>query len=118
MTAYNGVFHTKGMEKALPDYKEMSQADKGRLQKAFELLDGKMGCVAPAYDGHGYHFIGCNDNEVAKEFAWLMEQDSMFGQYVDDRDGFDRDWENDTYYPDGSISILDGYFEIAKTFNG
>ena len=119
MTVYNGVFHTKGMEKALSDYKEMSQADKDRLQKAFEILDGKPGYVTRAYDNDEYHFIGCEDDEVAKEFMWLMELDDTFGQYSEDeREQFDSDWENDTYYPDGLISILDGYFEIAKTFNG
>lgn len=119
LTLYEGVFRTKGMEKSLPDYEEWSQADKERLQKAFELLDGKAGYASPAYDGDGYHFIGCEDDEVAKEFMWLMEMDDMFGQYSEDeRERFDADWENDNYYPDGLISILDGYFEITKTLNG
>ena len=114
MTVYNGVFHTKGMEKALPDYEEMSLADKDRLQKAFELLDGKAGYASPAYDGDGYHFRGCEEDEVAKEFMWLMELDDTFGQYSEDeRERFDSDWENDTYCPDYSVSILDGYFETA-----
>ena len=119
MTVYNGVFHTKGMEKALPDYKEMSQEDKDRLQKAFEILDGKPGYVTRAYDNDGYHFIGCDDDGVAKDFMWLMELDDTFGQYSEDeRERFDADWENDTYYPDGSISIMDGYFEITRELNG
>ena len=116
---YEGIFHTKGMEKSMPDYEEWSQADKDRLQKAFELLDEKPGYVTRAYDNDGYHFIGCEDGEIAKEFMWLMELDDTFGQYSEDeREKFDSDWENDTYYPDCSISIMDGYFEIARELNG
>ena len=116
---YEGIFRTKGMEKSLPDYEELSQADKDRLKKAFELLDGKLGYATRAYDNDGYHFIGCGEYGVTKEFMWLMELDDTFGRYSkDQREKFDSDWENDTYCPDYSVSILDGYFEIVRELNG
>ena len=118
LSVYKVIFHTKGMEKSFPDYKELSQAEKNCMQKAFEALDGKNGYAMPAFDGNGYVFGGCKDDNDAKEFLWFMEQDPMFGQYVDDREGFDRDWENGDYSTDGSISILNGYVEIVRELNG
>lgn len=38
-----------------------------------------------------------------KEAIYLMEQDPMFGTYVDDREGFDRDWAEGEYQPDVGI---------------
>lgn len=38
-----------------------------------------------------------------KEAFYLLEQDPMFGTYVDDREGFDRDWAEGEYQPDAGI---------------
>ena len=45
----------------------------------------------------------------------MMEQDSMFGLYIDDREQFDKDWDNNDYEPDGchyleteNVEILEG----------
>ena len=39
----------------------------------------------------------------AKEALYLMHQDPVFGLYVDDREGFEKDWAEGEFQPDAGI---------------
>ncbi|QRV18493.1 hypothetical protein [Lacrimispora saccharolytica] len=71
-----------------------------------EYMDGEAALVVDHYEKKGtYTYIDLKDEEKSKELAYMMEQDSMMGCYIDDRAGFDKAWDNDEYEPGASIVI-------------
>lgn len=93
---------TKGM------YKDMdsSDSDYELWNKIAEFMDGEKAIVMKSRDSKGkYIFLGLKDTEKNKELCYLMEQDRMIGIYQDDREGFDKAWENDEYEPNGCFYI-------------
>lgn len=67
-----------------------------------EYIDGEAALVVDHYVDDGtFTFLCLKDADKDKEYAYMREQDSMMGCYIDDRDRFDADWENEEYEPDG-----------------
>lgn len=52
-----------------------------------------------------YLFLGLKDCEKNKELHYMMEQDSMMGCFINDREGFDKAWDNEQYEPDACFYI-------------
>ncbi len=77
-------------------------ADYQLWQDITEYMDGETAFVmeSRAEDGK-YVFLGLKDKEKNRELHYMFEQDSRFGIYIDDREGFDADWDNNDYEPDG-----------------
>ncbi len=91
-------------------------ADYCLWEKITAYMDGEMALVIESSAGDGkYLFLALKDKEKDKELHYMMEQDSRFGIYIDDREQFDEDWDSNNYEPDGchyldpgNVEILDG----------
>ena len=85
-------------------FKDMDQddADYQLWQDITEYMDGETAFVVESSAGDGmYVLLGLKDKEKDRELHYMFEQDSRFGAYIDDREGFDADWDSGDYEPDG-----------------
>lgn len=88
------------------DENDVTEIDYPLWQKIAEYMDGEIALVieSEARDGE-YVLLGLKDEKKNKELFYMMEQDSMIGVYIEDRERFDEDWDNDRYDPDGCIYL-------------
>ena len=71
-------------------------------EKISAYMDGEIAYVIESSMEDGaYVFLGLKDKEKNKEVHYMMEQDRIFGLYIDDRKEFDKDWDSGNYEPDG-----------------
>lgn len=70
-------------------------------RKIAEFMNGETALVirSSAIDGQ-YVFLGLTDAEKDKELLYMMEQDSLTGVFIDDREGFDKAWDSEEYEHD------------------
>lgn len=81
-------------------------------------MNGEMAWVTGSSSGDGqYVFLGLTDAEKNKELFYMMEQDSMMGMYINDRDGFDKAWDNEEYEHDGCFYLEPKYLIFKETRN-
>ena len=108
----------KARLKTLDMFKDISpdDSDYQLWEKIAAYMDGEIALVieSSAEDGK-YLLLALKDKEKDKELHYMMEQDSMFGLYIDDREQFDKDWDSNDYEPDGchyleaeNVEILEG----------
>ena len=93
---------------------QFSQEDIDRILKAEKLLNGQIVLLSSetfGLDGADYPIFGLENEEIFKEYVWLLEQDPLFGTYIDDRESFDKDWESDDYSPSGVITIPEEFIK-------
>lgn len=62
----------------------------------------------------GWDEQDCEIDSRVKEVIYLMEQDPMFGTYVDERERFELDWSEKRYEPAGSIVFEPEVIEILE----
>lgn len=63
-----------------------------------EYMDGEAALVVDHYKKNGtFTFLCLQDEKKDKELAYMREQDSMAGCYIDDRDRFNEDWDNEYF---------------------
>ncbi len=75
-------------------YEEAMDIVRG-IEMDFASADnGKTFCIANYKD---------EDREKIKKFFYTMEQDEMFGTYINEWDRFNEDWDADKYEPEGCI---------------
>ena len=87
---------------------QLTQEDIERMLKMNSLLNGQVAILNTktfGLYGEDCPIYGLENEEVFKEFVWLSEQDPVFGAYIDDRETFDKDWDNDEYDPAGVMTI-------------
>lgn len=87
-------------------------------QKIAESMNGETALVieSGAIDGQ-YVFLGLTDAEKNKELFYMMEQDSVTGVFIDDREGFDKAWDSEEYEHDGCF-YLEPQYLIFKESEG
>lgn len=79
-------------------------------QKIARYMDGEMAWVTESSSGDGrYVFLGLANPDKNKELSYMMEQDSVMGMYINDRDGFEKAWNNEEYEPDGCFYLEPQY---------
>ena len=86
----------------------LDEEDIANMIKADKLLNGQVAILSTeifGLVGADYPIYGLENEEIFKEYIWLLEQDPIFGAYIDDREAFDKDWDNDEYSPDGVVVI-------------
>ena len=67
-----------------------------------EYMDGENAYVVESTAMEGkYVFLGLCDRNKDKELAYMMEQDSMTGVFIGDREGFEAAWESNEYEHEG-----------------
>lgn len=80
--------------------------------KIARYMDGEMAFVTDSSMEPGkYIFLGLINDKKNKEVHYLMEQDSMVGVYINDREGFDKVWDRGEYDKDG-VFYLEGKYVI------
>ena len=121
MKLYRGILHTADFTK------EMAEAeDKNYSEEEIKIITDYM----QAWDGvhvtlshllpEEYSVVGWppEEDEKVRNAIYLMEQDPVFGMYVDDRERFDADWAAGTWEPSGSIVFSPAMVEIIGELGG
>lgn len=84
-------------------------------QKIAEYINGETALVIESQTkDEEYVFLGLKDEKKNKELFYMMEQDSMIGAFIDDREGFDIAWDSKEYEPD-SCFYLEPQYLIFET---
>lgn len=89
-------------------------------EKIAEAYRGLNGCVviggAWSYSPETYGIYAAVDDadEKLKEFVYWQEQDEIFGNYIDDRERFDKDWANEEYEPPAALHFARTDFEVLE----
>lgn len=85
-------------------------------QKIAEFMNGEMAFVIESSAINGqYVFLGLTDAEKNKELFYMMEQDSMTGIFIDDREGFDKAWDSEEYEHDGCFYLEPQYLVFDQS---
>ena len=103
--------------KTLNMFKDITDdADHQVWEKIAACMDGEIALVieSGAEDGK-YVLLALKDEEKNKELHYMMEQDSYCGVYIGDREGFDTDWDNGDYAPDGCFYLGPENVEILES---
>lgn len=90
------------------DNHDKNDKDYPLWQKIAEYMNGEIAFVLEkSFDNkkEEYLFLGLKVCEKNKELHYMMEQDSMTGVFIDDREGFDKAWDNEQYEPDTRFYI-------------
>ncbi len=95
-----------------------TQAEMDLARATYEAWDG-LECLVMknAFGEAEYSFCGAATEAglpQAKEAVYLMEQDAMFGTYIDQREEFDRDYDSFNYFPSGSFVFRSDEVEILE----
>lgn len=99
---------------------EVSQNEIENFKAAFNLVDGlEIGVMPSQFEEGSYVVTGWheNDDHIMREFVYYMEQDPYFGSYVDDREAFLEDWNNNEYEPAGSLSFEEEDIKVLEDEN-
>ena len=118
---YKGILHTADFTE------EMAKAeDQNYSEEEIKIITDYM----QAWDGahvtlsnllpEEYSVVGWppEEDEKVKNAIYLMEQDPVFGMYVDDRERFDADWAAGEWEPSGSIVFSPAMVEIIGESGG
>jgi hypothetical protein len=109
------ILHTTKItkEKIIEDYIDCEDSDIENLMKVFAMMDGQKAIMCTQLRGDDeLTFLGIADNQTDKEVAYLLEQDSFFGAYIDQRDSFDEAYDSGEYSREVLFSIHKQYLEI------
>lgn len=121
MKLYKGILHTADFTAEMAKTEGQSYSE-----EEIKIITGYM----QAWDGvhvtlsnllpEEYSVVGWppEEDEKAKEAIYLMEQDPVFGMYVDDRERFDADWAAGEWEPSGSIIFSPEMVEIIGELGG
>jgi len=85
--------------------------------KGYHLINGLEVVVTPSIFSPSEYHLGLwddKDDEKIREFIYAIEQDPMFGTYIDSYEEFINDWKNGNYNPAGSIVFQEGDVEIIE----
>lgn len=81
-----------------------------------EYMDGETAIVIESALQNGmYLFLGLKDEEKNKQLHYMIEQDSMIGVYIDERERFNADWDSGEYEPDGCIYLDPENVELMES---
>lgn len=118
---YRGILHTDGFY-----VDEKDAAEKRYSEEEIKIITDYM----QAWDGvhitlshllpEEYSVVGWppEEDEKVRNAIYLMEQDPVFGMYVNDRERFDADWAASTWEPSGSIVFSPAMVEIIGELGG
>lgn len=111
MKLYDAVLHsgenTPEKIRSESDF-PLSAEDVENIQKFNRAIEGIKAIVIPF--GEEYHIAACSEIEKIKEACYIMEQDSLFGAYINQREEFEKDWESGNY--DVSMAFSKDQVEI------
>lgn len=96
-------FRTEGMF----DKHDPKEKDFELWKRIAKYINGKMAyVVSTTYEGEEkFIYLGLRNDADDKEAVYLMEQDSMTGCYINDREGFEEAWKSANYVKHGLFYI-------------
>lgn len=79
------------------------------------FMDGEIAYVIERSMNDGkYVFLGLKDKNKNKKLHYLIEQDSMTGVFIDDKEGFEKAWNSGEYEMDGSLYLNPENIELLE----
>lgn len=97
------ILKTAGMY----DSHNPNESDLELWKSIAEYMNGESALVVDHYTEDGtFTFFCLKDETKDKELAYMKEQDSMMGCYIDDRERFNEDWDREEYEADGLFLLL------------
>ena len=117
MKLFKGILHTAEYteEMARAEDQNYSEEEIQIITEYMQAWDGVRVTLSNFVEGE-YSVVGWppEEEEKVKNAIYLMEQDRMFGQYVDDPERFVADWEAGNWEPSGSIVFSPAMVEIIE----
>lgn len=84
-------------------------------KKIAEFMHDEIAIVSnPIEDSEKFHFLCLTDTEKDKELAYMMEQDSVAGCFVDNRKEFEEAYNSGTYNRDVTL-VLDPEYVVVMS---
>lgn len=117
---YRGILHTEGYKiEDAEGSSELTEEEKKIITDYMKAWDGVHVTLSNLLPEE-YSVVGWppEEEEKVKNAIYLMEQDFMFGNYVDDREKFEADWAAGTWEPSGSIIFSTAMVEILEELGG
>ena len=87
-----------------------------RWIKAYDLINGLEVVVMASMRENSYSLVGWDekDDDKFREYTYLVEQDPLFGSYIDNYEGFIADWGMDEYCSSVSLCFDGSDLEIIE----
>lgn len=105
------VLRTDGMF----DNNDKNDCDYELWKSIADFMDGEPAVVAESKGEPGkYTFLYLEDSKKDKELFYMMEQDSVMGAYIGNREEFNTVWAAGEYEPCGCIYLEKKYIEIKN----
>jgi hypothetical protein len=120
LNLYKAKLHTGGKtpEQIKSDFDgpEPNEKEIQNWIKAYDLIAGIEVAVMKSRSGSGYCLVSWQkkDDEKIRDFIYQVEQDEMFGTYVNEREEFIKDWDSGEYSPAGSLVFNSEDVEIIE----
>lgn len=118
---YKGILHTADFteEMAKAEDQKCSEEEIKIITDYMQAWDGAHVTLSNLIPEE-YSVVGWppEEDEKVKNAIYLMEQDPVFGMYVDDRERFDADWAAGEWEPSGSIIFSPAMVEIIGELGG
>lgn len=118
---YKGILHTADFteEMAKAEEQNYSEEEIKIITDYMQAWDGAHVTLSNLLPEE-YSVVGWppEEDEKVKNAIYLMEQDPVFGMYVDDRERFDADWAAGEWEPSGSIIFSPAMVEIIGELGG
>ena len=111
---YKAILHTAGFKIEMDENgSNHTEEEKEIAEKYMAAWDGVHVTVSNFVPGE-YSVVGWppEEEEKVKNAIYCMEQDRVFGMYIDDPEGFTKDWEAGTWEPSGSVVFPPAMVEI------
>jgi hypothetical protein len=95
---HTGDITAKSIKAEFPD---INSRDIDPIIKLNQFLDGKEAIVITSLsDPNEFWYMGMENSVDAKEAAYLMEQDSETGTFINNRTEFNQVWDSGNYCSD------------------
>ena len=111
--------HTGGItaESIKAECPDINPVDIEPIIKLNQFLDGKEAIVTNSlFDPNEFWYVGMENQIDAKEAAYLMEQDSETGTFINNRAEFDKVWDSGNYCSDVWHIFKKEQVEIIENF--
>lgn len=118
---YRAILHTSGftVDEKDAEEKEYSKEELKIITDYMAAWDGVKVTLSNLIPGE-YSVVGWppEEDERVKNAIYLMEQDPVFGMYVNERERFEADWAAGDWEPSGSIIFSPNMVEILGELGG
>lgn len=74
-----------------------------------EYINGETAILIKLSFNENYIFLSLKDKVKDKELFYMMEQDAATGRFLDNRKGFDEEWDSGEYSRDETFCIEPKY---------